>query len=270
MLRVVALRLPVLICTDVSTDKLQHPIRRFRLQVPCFPKSPSFGLLSPAQPAVLPSQPCVPQLLLMSGHGYTAERDLSAVPNLAGLGRHSSRNAFYGAPGLQGSVQPEKRTSTTNPYLNQMTTRAGSQSDASLLIRHRPCHDPLTLGTTRVHARAHSDSFTLRPTRCQTQSRSATRAAPPMLRRAHDQPQNQTKTNARSDPLMPKPAHIQTRPRPDPAHSRPAQGRECVGSGRERVWMFGGPLRNKKTRNIKNANMCVAARARFLWGKARR
>ena len=100
MLRAVAFRLPVLICTDVSTDKLQHPIRRFRLQVPCFPKSPSFGLLSPAQPAVLPSQPCVPQILLVSGHGYTAERDLNAVPNLAGLGRHSSRNAFYGAPGL--------------------------------------------------------------------------------------------------------------------------------------------------------------------------
>ena len=179
----------------------------------------------------------------MSGHCYTAERDLNAAPNLAGLGRPSSRNAFYGAPGLQGSVQPEKKMPATNPHLNQMTTRAGSQSDASLLIRHRPCHDPLTLGTARVHARAHSDSFTPRPTRCQTQSRSATRAVPPMLRRAHDQPQ-----------IRQRPTHAQTHSCPSQLTSRlvraqtqhtlaPRRGESALGLGAN----VPGSLRNKRT-----------------------
>ena len=144
-----------------------------------------------------------------------------------------------GHQGYRVLCNPNRR-STTHPYLNHMTKHAGPHSGAPIMPRHRSCQDPLTLGTTRVHARARSDSFTPKPTRCQTQSRLTTHAVPLTLRHAPAQPQTiqilthaqthscratHAETHSRSDPLR------LTHARSDPLTLKPYKDSRSIALG---------------------------------------
>ena len=128
-----------------------------------------------------------------------------------------------GAPGLQGSVQPEQKVN--HPSLPE------SDDDACWLALRRTHHAQAPLMPRPTHARNHSRACArpLRLVHAQTNSLSYSIALNHSCRATHAETRscsapNRTKTHARSDPLMIRPTHVQTRSRSDPTQSRPAQG----------------------------------------------